>query len=258
MRIWLHLCLFTLMAGSPSANAGDSVLKITKKEHHLRSGTGPEWEEFQKKKPEGSKLELRFSAQRNTTSQTLIIEQSDVKQEGPVRLNGTNLGKLFLMEAPLVHVLAVPPGTLRDGQNILSIHPPKENDDILVGPISLEARPIAEAIGEAQIQVEVTENGVPVPCRITITRRDFTLAAIMAKPGQNIAIRPGVIYSGNGRAQVGIVSGRYAVFASRGPEYSVATRDIKVRAGQISKVALSLKREVPTPGLVSCDTDIHT
>src|SRR5439155_23519605 len=122
----------------------------------LRSGTETEWEEFKRKKPEGQKLELRFQAKPNDKPQTLLIEQSDVKQEWPVRLNGTNLGRLFLMEAPLVHVLTIPPGTLREGQNILSIQPPKENDDIFVGPISIDSRATAQAIGGAALKIDVT------------------------------------------------------------------------------------------------------
>src|SRR5437868_12710375 len=102
----IHWSLIGLLfiANAFSTLASDSSITITKKRHHLRSGTEPEWEEFQRKKPEGQKLELRFNAKANTTSQTLFIEQSDVKQEWTVRLNGTNLGKLFLMEVPLVHV----------------------------------------------------------------------------------------------------------------------------------------------------------
>ena len=241
-----------------STAASDSTLTITKKRHHLRSGTEPEWEDFQRKKPEGQKLELRFNAKPNAASQTLIIEQSDVKQEWTVRLNGTNLGKLFLMEVPLVHVLKVPPGTLKEGANLLSIQPPKENDDIVVGPITLDQRPITEAVGGASLDINVQENGQPVPCRITITRRDFALAALNAVPGQSIAVRPGVIYTGTGRAQVNLLPGRYAIFASRGPEYSVATKDLRLREGQSERLALNLTREVSTPGWVSSDTHIHT
>src|SRR3954462_3352211 len=225
-RAWANLLVTVHMAaGVLCASAFDAPTRITRKQHHLRSGKEPEWEEFKSKKPEGRRLEFRFAAKPNAGAQTLIIEQADVKQEWPVRLNGTNLGKLFLMEAPLVHVLRIPPGVLREGQNLLAIEPPQENDDILVGPVSLDARPIPEALGESELEIEVTEDGRPIPCRITVTRRDFTLAAMTARPGQNIAIRPGVIYTGNGRARVGVIPGRYAIFASRGPEYSVATKD---------------------------------
>jgi len=252
------LFLIALLSASSLTLASERSQTITKKQHHLRSGTEPEWAEFKSKSPEGPKLELRFKAKKNSGPETLIIEQDDVKQEWPVRLNGTNLGKLFLMEAPLVHALSIPPGTLREGENILSIQPPKENDDILVGPISIDSRPATQAIGGAALKIEVTENGKPVPCRITVTRRDFTLAAMSALDPSGIALRPGVIYTENGAARVGLIPGRYAIFASRGPEYSVATKNIKLREGETATATLELRREVPTPGWVSCDTHVHT
>jgi hypothetical protein len=46
--------------------------------------------------------------------------------------------------------------------------------------------------------------------------------------------------------------------ASRGFEWSVATQQVYVSAGQARTVPLQLRREVETPGLVSCDTHVHT
>jgi hypothetical protein len=53
-------------------------------------------------------------------------------------------------------------------------------------------------------------------------------------------------------------AGEYTVFASRGFEWSVATQRVQVVSGQMTPVTLSLRREVPTPGWVSCDTHVHT
>ena len=74
----------------------------------------------------------------------------------------------------------------------------------------------------------------------------------------NMAIRPGVVYTGNGQAEIGLPAGDYTVFASRGFEWSVATQQMHVASGQMTPVTLSLRREVPTPGWVSCDTHVHT
>lgn len=244
---------------TPSHAAGPVTTKVlTRKQHHLRSGNQPEWEEFAKKKPEGATLELRFKAKANPAEQTLFIEQSNVKFEWAVRLNGTNLGKLFLMESPLVWTLRIPPVTLRDGENLLSITPPKENDDVLIGPIRVDARPRKETLGESSLHLRVQENGRLVPCRITITRSDSVLAALGPARQEQFAVRPGVIYTGSGEAQAGLPAGKYVVFASRGPEYSVAKKAVKLRAGERVDLSLAINREVPTPGLVSCDTHIHT
>src|SRR3954451_8153262 len=73
--------------------------------HHLRSGSEVEWEEFENKTPEAKALDFHFQAQANKDAVTLFIRQVDVKLEWNVKLNGTNVGKLFLMEYPLVHAL---------------------------------------------------------------------------------------------------------------------------------------------------------
>jgi hypothetical protein len=52
--------------------------------------------------------------------------------------------------------------------------------------------------------------------------------------------------------------GRYTVYASRGFEYSVAQKQVTVAAGETAVVPLEIRREVPTPNLVACDTHIHT
>ncbi|HMC28801.1 MAG TPA: CehA/McbA family metallohydrolase, partial [Verrucomicrobiae bacterium] len=245
--------------GVASANAAVPTIQVlTRKQHHLRSGNEPEWEEFANKKPEGTKLELRFAAKANPAEQTLFIQQSNLKFEWPVRLNGTNLGKLFLMEAPLLWTLRVPPGTLREGPNVLSIMPPKENDDIIIGPIRLDPRPRDQALGESTLVVQVREDGRLIPCRITITGADGVLAAFTASAPERLAIRPGVIYTGTGQAEAQLPAGKYSIFASRGPEYSLASKAVKLRRGGRIDLSLNIKREVPTPGLVSCDTHIHT
>jgi len=259
----LVICFTT---NAPSADRPAIVLK--KGHSHLRSGTVAEWDEFKERIPDGTNLQVRFLASRNATEQTLLVEQDDVKFDWPVTLNGTNLGKLFLMEAPLVWTIPVPPGTLREGENVLMIKPPRENDDIIVGPISLDSRNRAGALGESELEVAVSENDAPVPSRITITRSDGVLPSFTAEPlegrvpsdgdGFNIAVRPGVIYMATGRVRIHLPSGKYWVYGSRGPEYSVARKKIVVRRGQTARVNLLLKREVPMPGFVSCDTHVHT
>src|SRR5687768_11061850 len=68
----------------------------------LRSGGEPEWAEFADRTPAGKRLDHRFDAQPNKEQTTLFIRQVDVKLDWDVELNGRKLGKLFLMEYPLV------------------------------------------------------------------------------------------------------------------------------------------------------------
>ena len=125
------LILFGLLASAWPARAQGRVLDPA--QYHLGTEGFPEWQEFVGKKPHGRRLELSFDAQTNAAEQTLLLRQRDVKQGWQVQLNGRRLGSLVAQETPLVHALAVPPGTLRDGTNTLAILPPTAVDDIVVG-----------------------------------------------------------------------------------------------------------------------------
>ncbi|HKQ40101.1 MAG TPA: CehA/McbA family metallohydrolase [Verrucomicrobiae bacterium] len=209
--------------------------------HHLRSGTEAEWTEFEGSVPEGKRLDFRFIAEPNKDETSLFIRQIDVKLDWNVELNGRKLGKLFLMEYPLVHSLKVPPNTLRSGENILSILPPKENDDIRVGDFRFGKL-------DATLEVQVDQ-----PCRITVADGQGHLAALSATNG-----RPGVVYTLAGKAKIALLPGEYTIYASRGIEYSVASTKVKLGAGDLRSVHPQIEREVQTPGLVSCDTHVHT
>ena len=102
------------------------------------------------------------------------------------------------------------------------------------------------------------DSGRDLPCRITVVDEGGSLAPLTADPSPKLAVRPGVAYSADGRARLRLRPGRYTVHANRGFEYGLATRAVTLAAGQELPVALSIRREVPTPGLVACDTHVHT
>jgi hypothetical protein len=102
------------------------------------------------------------------------------------------------------------------------------------------------------------ENDRGLPCRITIVDQNGTLAALQPHPDAKLAVRPGVIYTGDGLAEVGARAGSYTVYATRGPEYALAKTNITVAVGATGAVRLVLKREVLTESWVAVDTHIHT
>ena len=248
-----------LVCASTLANASDALRSLDGARYHLRSGTEPEWQEFAAKKPYGRRLDIRFAAKTNAREATLLIRQSDVKLDWNLELNGARLGKLFLMEAPLVYAVAIRPGALRDGENVLSILPPRENDEIIVGEFQLHEGPLAD-LCSAAIDVQVTDASSPggLPSRITIVDEEGALALLSPSPGQHLAARPGVVYTADGRARFGVLPGRYTVYGSRGFEYGIATQSVSAIDGKTQSVSLRIGREVGTPGWVSCDTHIHS
>ena len=84
------------------------------------------------------------------------------------------------------------------------------------------------------------------------------LAPLFAPPDLRLALRPGVAYTALGQARLGLRPGRYTVSATRGFEYGLAQREVSLVAGGAETVALTIRREVATPGLVACDTHVHT
>ena len=241
------------------ANAAESVRVLDERMYHLGTPGFAEWQEFEGKVPHGRQLDLSFSAQANPREQTLFIRHRDVKHGWDVKLNGRKLGQLFNMEAHMVNAFAVPPGTLRDGDNLLTIVPPKNTDDIVVGEIKLDARPLTEALNQAPLEITVTDadTRLGLPCRITLVDAQGALAPFYTQPGQALAVRTGVVYTRDGKARLGVPAGRYTLYANRGLEYSVAGRGLSVAAGESHSVDLHIRREVPTPGFVACDSHIH-
>jgi hypothetical protein len=260
----LGLCLF----GAPVLLVAQPLRVVDGKLYHLGTPGDPEWREFEGKAPHGRRLDLKFSAQANASESTLFVRQRDVKLEWGVELNGRKIGKLFLAEADLVQALPLPAGALREGENTLSVIPPKERDDIEVGEIKLDPRPLKETLGAATLAIRVSddESQRPLPCRITIVDQNGSLfpfhtsasqpATLSSQPA--VAARPGVIYTGDGVANIGLPVGAYTIYASRGFEYSVGTQRVFLKPGQTLAIRLQLRREVPTPGMVSSDTHVHT
>jgi hypothetical protein len=232
-------------------------IEIDSERYHLRSGVVAEWEEFENKTPASNRLDLRFTGQKNRSEATLLIHQYNVKLEWPVQINGQKIGTLFLMEDPLVSSLRVPAGILKDGENTLSIVPPKENDDIVVGEFRILEGPVAH-VCDATMNVKVTEGGQAVPCRITVVNERGDLAALYVRTNEPAAARPGVIYTADGTARIQVRGGKYVVRASRGPEYNAPTVEVVAGPGETNDVDLAIVREVATPGWTSCDTHVHT
>src|SRR5262249_36372763 len=127
----------------------------------------------------------------------------------------------------------------------------------------LDDRPQKAVLSEATLEIRVVERGdsgksSPVPCRLTIADGRGALATTAAASGDQLAVRPGVIYTGNGRAKFGVPTGEYTIYAGRGFEYGIDSVRVAVKPGDVVRKTLSIRREVPTPGYVSCDTHIHT
>jgi hypothetical protein len=255
--------LFLLATMSSALAAEDSVRRILDAQHyHLGVAGLAEWEEFAASTPHGRQLDVTFTAEANDAEQTLFIRQREVRTTWNVMLNGRKLSTLETLTQPLVRTVIVPAGALHTGENRLSIMRPPTAviDDIEVGEIALDPRPRAAALGEASLEIVVTDadSRSGLPCRLTLVDAQNALMPFAAAAGQKLAVRTGVVYTGDGAARVSVSAGDYVLYASRGFEYGVASQRLQLASGDRKAVALQLRREVPTPGLISADTHIHT
>ncbi len=258
---YLTLLALASLVGPGSAQAGSLVLDS--RLHHLRAGDVREWDDFPAKS-EGPSLIVRFQAERNAGEATLRLRQQDVKQTWRVLLNDKELGRLPPDENDMVVCLPVPAGALRSGENKLVIEQVgRTPDDVRIGEITLDGRPVAEVLGEATVEVTVLEDGrpgkpEPVPCRITVLNDRGALMTVGAASGERLAVRPGVLYSADGHARFGLPAGDYTLYAGRGFAYGIDSVRVMLRPGDTLRKTLTIRREVPTDGWASCDTHVHT
>jgi hypothetical protein len=253
--------LITLMA---SAHGEDSPggISIEPQLVHLRNKPEREWSDF----PESaasSRLNVSFNTSKNNTEYGLFCRQQDVKQSWHVVLNGKRLGELVRDENDMTTGFSVPAGLLADGPNTLAIESPAATtptDDIRVGAIRLHARPLSDLLGESTLEVSILdgESRQPLPGRLTIVDAQGSLIALGTSSNEELAIRPGTVYTANGHATVKLPAGRYTVFAGRGFEYSLAQTEFTVKPGEHHRQTLTIRREVSTPGYVACDPHVHT
>jgi hypothetical protein len=250
------LLTLAMLFGAPPAQGKDTVLDT--RLHHLRAGGEREWSDFPAK-AEGPSLVLRFPSERNAGEGALRLRQQDVKQTWKVLLNDKELARLPPDENDMVVYFPVPAGALRAGENKLAIEPAgRTPDDIRVGEVVLADRPVAEALAEATVEVTVLESAKPIPCRITILNDQGALMTVCVAPGDGLAVRPGVVYTADGKARFGLPAGDYTIYAGRGFAYGIDSARVSLRAGDTARKTLTIRREVPTDGWVSCDTHVHT
>lgn len=132
-----------------------------------------------------------------------------------------------------------------------------------------------------KLAVSATEDGEPIPARVTIVgfdpspTHDYKVPAKFGKYAEiNLEERPyGIVGlyqidpSGNvnppggsrviGGNELRIEPGEYIVYVTRGPEYSVFSQRITVPAGGSAAVSAALKKVVDTSGYVCADFHMH-
>ncbi len=141
------------------------------------------------------------------------------------------------------------------------------------------AVPLMTGLGTVVLTVRERQAGPDptLPAKITFKgiagtpdpafRKDFEALAVPAA-GPDVDLMPETfaggpaqrnsVYLADGTGSVQLRPGRYELFASRGPEYTVKRDRIRVREGKTVNVRFGLGRVVETAGFLSGDFHIHS
>jgi len=229
--------------------------------HHLGDDETPDWKEAPAQ-PEKAPLELRFRSAANAGEWVLELSARDVDNDWALELNGSPLARLKRGNDVLrVSRYPLPAGALQDGENVLVVRPVDQPaDDMTVGRVRLCERSLREVerLGVLAVRViERLEGGV-IPARLTVTDAAGGLLELYYAERPHTAVRPGIAYTSEERTRLEVPAGECVVWASRGMEWSAASRHVTVVHGETIEVDLALEREVDTSGWVAADTHIHT
>ncbi len=237
--------------------------------HHIGNNDKPEWKDFTTVKAEHpSFLKLKFDVTKPIDKLTLEVRSGGVGDAWKVILNHKELGELKKGEAAQAQYFKLPADLVKKAGNSLSIECANVEDDIFVGPIVLHHRPYSEVLRLAKVTVRVRDvDGQGLPCRITVTRlrepkkkdeKEEELVELLAEETNTTALRRGLFYTLDGRAEFNVPAGKYRIYATRGFEYGVASSTIELAPAARERVELTVEHEVDTTGYLAADTHIHT
>jgi len=248
-----------LLAGAAAAQQAPPLV-IEPGLRHLGDTRTPDWTEAPAE-PEGVRLRLVFAGSATGREQVLALRHAHVDDRWTLRINGVPVGGLPAGDAWRETLLPLPAGVVRAGENELLLSPERPTDDILVGDVRLFEVPLRELLDLRPLRVRVRdEDGRPLPARVSVVREDGSPAPPWLAARDATAVRDGLLYTADGEVACELAPGRYAVHATRGPEWSLASAqvDLSGPAGAPADLSLALRREVDTTGWIAADTHLHT
>lgn len=252
-----HLLLATALL-AVTLPAQEKQITIVAGLHHLGDTKVSHWEGVSAE-PEGLALDILFRARRNQTEHVLALVQQDVDNVWPIGINDRQVAVLRRGKPRQRRCYVLPEGTLKNGENRLLIRCNKKTDDIVVGRIVLYTQTLRAALKLQPVRVWVRDpKGNALPAKVTITDQQGTPVDHYYGASLMTAVRPGIAYTGNGGVTFELPPGDYLLWASRGPEWGIDKKEIRVESAPLGPIALCVDREVDTTGFVAADTHVHT
>jgi hypothetical protein len=254
-RGWLSLALIPLVL----ATQGNDERVLDPGMVHLGDSPAPEWTEADPEPTPGS-YSVVFEAEPNAVEHVLILAQRHVNDRWDVMLNGQLISELDRHNDLRDVMYTLPTGTLVRGENVLEVVPSTSTDDITIGRARLVSKTMREWLDLQPVDLTVIDGdtGKPIPARVTIVDSAGELPQLYYAQSERTAVRPGLLYLGEGVGHLELPRGQYTFWAARGVEWGLDEVKLDLTSGVGTAAVLTIHREVDTTGFVAADTHIHT
>ena len=239
---------------------------------HLGNDETPEWPEAAATPDALNEFIYTFENEFGTGESALSFITRDAHQPWEISINDKLICKLTHTNTPTEFTVPIEEGILNDGLNTLKIFYETAGDDFTIGAIKIYKKSYSQLFDlrtiefncyeETNVSPDKSKPGIleaPVPCRISITKKNGERAKAHFINNTKFPTRDGVVYTNlKGYAKITLEKGDYIVTASRGAEYSIDQANIDLTKSQNAKQNFYITKEVNTAGWLSADTHIHT
>lgn len=113
------------------------------------------------------------------------------------------------------------------------------------------------SLARLRVQILDHDSRRALPARLVVHGRDGTPEPNFGPPHRATGAGP-LIDAEHGEVDVMLPAGSYRLLGARGVEYSMAKRDITLRAGDDRREVLGLRHVVDSPGWAGCDLHVHS
>ena len=117
--------------------------------------------------------------------------------------------------------------------------------------VSLEAPPR----GWLALDIVDTKSKKPLPAKVSIQGQHKSKSPDFGR-GEGLRVQ-NVIYAGPQQQKIPLAPGRYQLTVSRGPEYTVVRRKVRIVADKSASLSVALGRAFATPGWIAADLHTH-
>ncbi|MBC8182268.1 PHP domain-containing protein [candidate division KSB1 bacterium] len=117
-----------------------------------------------------------------------------------------------------------------------------------------------QEITYATLQFEILDkdSGEHLPAKLIFIKGENEQPALNIEKQIGICAERNGFYTAFGKGTVEIQTGTYQVYASRGMEYSIDKKKVKIKEGKVTKQTWTIRRELNPEGFALCDFHFHT